>query len=92
VAFRRKAGNILEIEKFGDLWTGSPVLKKVRDTAVEARARLDKHENGQYFTFCMGVAETQAGDPLAMYPQAEVNAKAIRRHYEQLRIEERKPA
>jgi hypothetical protein len=30
----------------------------------------------------MGTAEAQTGDPLALYPQAEINAKAIRRYYE----------
>ena len=56
--------------------------------AVTARKRLDDHPNGRYFTFCLGVAETQVGDPLAMYPQAEINAKAVRRHYELLKIED----
>lgn len=86
VAFRRSAGNLLETENLKELWSQSPELREVRDLAVEARRRLDKHENGQYFTFCLGVAETQTGDPLAIYPQAEINAKAVRRHYELLQI------
>jgi MoaA/NifB/PqqE/SkfB family radical SAM enzyme len=90
VAWRKSAGNILEVENLKELWTGSPVLNHVRDTAVEVRQKLDKHENGKYFTFCMGVAETQTGDPQALYPQAEINAKAVRRHFELLQIGESK--
>ena len=86
VAFRRSAGNILEVDDFGQLWTQSPVLNEVRDLSVQAREKLDKHEDGAFFTFCLGVAETQEGDPLAMYPQAELNAKAVRRSYELLQI------
>lgn len=86
VAFRRKAGNILEVDDFGELWNRSPVLNEVRDLSVEAREKLDKHEDGAFFTFCLGVAEVQEGDPLAMYPQAELNAKAVRRSYELLQI------
>lgn len=86
VAFRRKAGNILEIDDLATVWRGSPVLQEVRDLAVAARERLDEHPDGQYFVFCLGVAELQTGDPLGVYPQAEVNAKAVRRHYELLQI------
>jgi MoaA/NifB/PqqE/SkfB family radical SAM enzyme len=86
VAFRRKVANILEIDRLEDVWMTSPILKEVRDSAVEIRSRLNQHENGPYFTFCMGVAETQAGSPLAMYPQAEINAKAVRRAYDLLQV------
>ncbi|HEX5045410.1 MAG TPA: radical SAM protein [Candidatus Polarisedimenticolaceae bacterium] len=86
VAFRRKVANILEIESLHQIWHTSPVLNGVRDLAVEARQRLDQHENGPYFTFCMGVAEAQLGDPLAIYPQADINAKAVKRAYTLLQI------
>ena len=52
-----------------------------------ATRRLERHPDGHFFSgFCLGVAETQTGDPLALYPQAEVNAKAVRRNYELLQI------
>lgn len=86
VALRRKVGNILEIDDLSEVWHGSPVLKEVRDLSVEARERLDKHPDGKYFIFCLGVAENQTGDPLGLYPQAQINAKAVRRHYELLQI------
>jgi MoaA/NifB/PqqE/SkfB family radical SAM enzyme len=88
VAFRRPAGNILQVAKIADIWKSSPVFGEVRDLAVKVRNKLDEHENGPYFAFCLGVAETQTGDPLAMYPQAELNAKAVKRHYELLQIED----
>jgi radical SAM protein with 4Fe4S-binding SPASM domain len=92
VAFRRSAGNILEIERLEEVWRKSPVLNEVRDLSVQVRNKLDEHENGKYFTFCLGVAETQTGDPMGMYPQAELNARAVRRHYELLQIEDPKAA
>jgi MoaA/NifB/PqqE/SkfB family radical SAM enzyme len=88
VAFRRQVANILEIDSLKEVWTDSPVLHEVRDLAVEARDRLDERPDGAYFQFCLGVAETQLGDPLAVYPQAEINAKAIKRAYEVIRIED----
>jgi MoaA/NifB/PqqE/SkfB family radical SAM enzyme len=89
VAFRRNAGNVLEIDDLPALWRESPVLNEVRDLTVKARAKLDSHENGQYFSsFCLGVAEVQTGDPLALYPQVELNTESVKRHYELLQIGE----
>ena len=86
VAFRRPVANILEIESLGVIWKQSPVLKEVRDLAVEARTKLNGRENGQYVQFCLGVAEKQVGDPLGIYPQADINANAVKRAYELLQI------
>jgi MoaA/NifB/PqqE/SkfB family radical SAM enzyme len=88
IALRRKVANILEIKGLDQIWSSSPVLLDVRQLAVDARKRLDQHDNGPYFSFCPGVAEVQTGDPLQIYPQAEENARAVRRHYELLQIEE----
>ncbi len=86
VAFRRPVANILEIENFGVIWGQSPVLKEVRQLAVDARRKLNGLDNGQYFQFCLGVAEKQVGDPLGIYPQADINANAVKRAYELLQI------
>jgi MoaA/NifB/PqqE/SkfB family radical SAM enzyme len=86
VAFRRAIANILEIDSLSVLWGASPVLKEVRDLAVDARRKLDKLENGQYFQFCLGVADKQVGDPLGIYPQADINARAVKRSYDLLQI------
>jgi MoaA/NifB/PqqE/SkfB family radical SAM enzyme len=88
VAFRRKVANILEVDDLRPLWDSSPVLNEVRDLSVQARQVLDARPqgDGQYFTFCLGVAELQTGSPLGIYPQAEINAKAVRRNYELLQI------
>ena len=88
VAFRRKIANIKEVASLHDIWGGSPVLNDVRDLAVDARTKLNKIEGGQYFQFCLGVAEKQVGDPLGIYPQSELNAKSVRRSYELLQIGE----
>jgi MoaA/NifB/PqqE/SkfB family radical SAM enzyme len=86
VAFRRPVANILEIDSLGAIWGSSPVLKEVRDLAVDARRKLNTLEDGPYIQFCLGVAEKQVGDPLGLYPQAEINAKAVKRSYELLQI------
>ena len=86
VAFRRPVANILEIDSLSAIWSTSPVLKEVRDLAVDARTKLNGLEAGQYFQFCLGVAEKQVGDPLGIYPQADINAKAVKRSYELLQI------
>jgi len=88
VAFRRPIANVLEIGSFHDIWGTSPVLNEVRQLAVDARTKLNNLENGEYFQFCLGVAEKQVGDPLGVYPQADLNAKAVRRSYELLQIGE----
>jgi MoaA/NifB/PqqE/SkfB family radical SAM enzyme len=90
VALRRSAGNLLEIDDLPALWRDSQVLNEVRDLTVKARTMLDAHEDGEYFSgFCLGVAEVQTGDPLGLYPQVELNTRAVRRHYELLQIEDR---
>jgi MoaA/NifB/PqqE/SkfB family radical SAM enzyme len=87
VAFRRKIANVLEIDELARVWRQSPVLHEVRDLAVRATRVVSEHPDGAFLSgFCLGVAETQTGDPLAIYPQAEVNAKAVRRNYELLQI------
>ena len=86
VAFRRQVANILEIDNLEQVWWTSPVLQEVRDLSGQAARKLRRHPDGEYYQFCLGVAETQTGDPLAIYPQVEVNAKAVKRTYELLKI------
>jgi MoaA/NifB/PqqE/SkfB family radical SAM enzyme len=90
VALRRPAANILEIEDLRTVWFGSSVLNEVRELSLVARKQLDRRPEGKYYTFCLGVAELQTGDPLGLYPQAELNAKAVQRSYELLQIGESK--
>jgi MoaA/NifB/PqqE/SkfB family radical SAM enzyme len=87
VAFRRKIANVLEVDDLRSLWARSPVLHEIRDLNREAKRAVVRHPDGPYFMgFCLGVAEKQTGDPLGMYPQAEINARAVRRNYELLQI------
>jgi radical SAM protein with 4Fe4S-binding SPASM domain len=88
VALRKKVLNLMEIDDFQKSWEESPVLKETRDMAVAARKKLDKHPDGKYFIFCPGTARLQTGDELGLYPQAELNAKAIRRYYDLLEIKD----
>jgi MoaA/NifB/PqqE/SkfB family radical SAM enzyme len=88
VALRRKICNVLEIADLTEVWRGSPVLAEIRRLNVEAARRLARRPDGKYYEFCLGVAETQTGDPLAIYPQVEINARAKKRHFELLQIGE----
>jgi MoaA/NifB/PqqE/SkfB family radical SAM enzyme len=87
VAFRRKIANILEIDSLHEIWGDSPVLTEIRDLSIRAKDKLKKMPDGEFYTFCLGVAETQMGDPLAIYPQVDINAKATKRAYRLLQID-----
>jgi MoaA/NifB/PqqE/SkfB family radical SAM enzyme len=86
VQWRRKAGNIKELASLKDMWHTSPVLIEVRKTAVEMADRLRDQEHsggsGGFCNFCLGVADLQAGDPKAYYPQAAKNAEFRKQAYE----------
>jgi len=78
VQWRRKAGNILEVEDLRSFWGSSPVLQEVRKIAEEIpQTTLKNFEHGAFTMFCAGVAEVQSGDPRNLYPQVKTNA-AIR--------------
>ena len=84
---RRNIGNMLEIDSLEEVWKTSPVLSEVRDMAVGMSKKIAKHKDGAFFSgYCMGLAETQTGDPMEVYPQVELNARAVRRNYELLQI------
>ncbi len=88
VQWRRKAGNVLDVDDLAALWRQSPVLQEVRHLAEEVtRTTLKGCESGDFCTFCLGVAEIQTGSPLQMYPQALANARAKSRSFK-----EREPA
>ena len=78
VQWRRKVGNITEVEDLRTLWRSSPVLQEVRRIAEEIpQTTLKEFEHGAFAMFCAGVAEIQSGDPRSLYPQVKTNA-AIR--------------
>ncbi len=86
VQWRRKAGNIKDVESLKDLWHTSPVLIDVRKTAVEMADRLREQQHsggsGGFCNFCLGVADLQTGDPMAYYAQAAKNAEFRKQAYE----------
>lgn len=92
VQWRRKVGNVLDVEDLGALWEASPVLTEVRQVALDLPSgTLSGCESGEFCTFCPGVAEVQSGDPLRMYPQALANARAKARSFEKRGQEQQTP-
>jgi MoaA/NifB/PqqE/SkfB family radical SAM enzyme len=91
VQWRRKAGNIREIDDLRTLWLESPVLKEVRRIAEEIpQTTLKGFEHGAFAHFCAGVAEVQTGDPRNLYPQVRTNAQIrAAKHQELLTIRSR---
>jgi radical SAM protein with 4Fe4S-binding SPASM domain len=84
VAWRRRVANIKEIGSLKEIWQSSPVLIEVRRAAVEVGQTLLKQQNsGSHCNFCLGVADTQTGDPLSYYPQAAKNAGFRKQAYEE---------
>ena len=86
VQWRRKVANIKEVTSLKEIWHTSPVLIEVRKTAVDMADKLREmhHEgkSGGFCNFCLGVADLQAGDPTAYYPQAAKNADFRKQAYE----------
>ncbi|HEU4402553.1 MAG TPA: radical SAM protein [Candidatus Polarisedimenticolia bacterium] len=86
VQWRRKAGNIKELDRLHDMWRNSPVLIEVRKTAVEMTGKLQgEHKSGGaggFCNFCLGVADLQTGDPMSLYPQTLKNAEFRKQAYE----------
>jgi MoaA/NifB/PqqE/SkfB family radical SAM enzyme len=76
VQWRRKAGNIMDVQDLRSLWRTSPVLNEVRKIAEEIpQSTLKEFEHGAFASFCAGVAEVQTGDPRNIYPQVRTNAE-----------------
>ncbi|MBI3447614.1 MAG: radical SAM protein [Acidobacteria bacterium] len=76
VQWRRKAGNIKDVDDLRSFWRVSPVLNEVRRIAEEIPlTTLKDFEFGRFASFCAGVAEVQTGDPKNIYPQLRANAE-----------------
>jgi MoaA/NifB/PqqE/SkfB family radical SAM enzyme len=93
VQWRRKAGNIKEVEDLRSFWRTSPVLNEVRRIAEEIPlTTLKDFEHGAFASFCAGVAEVQTGDPKNIYPQLRANAQVrAARHAQFVTIQSRQP-
>ena len=82
VQWRRKVANILEISSLREVWRGSSVLKEVRQVAEAIpKTTLKNSDLGEFTAFCAGVAWLQTGDPMKMYPQAELVASYRKKAY-----------
>ena len=64
VALRRKVGNVHE-HSIEEIWNESKELENIREMAFKAHELKEK--NG-FSGFCPGLAETNTGDPLGIYP------------------------
>ncbi len=74
--WRRKLGNIKE-QTIQQIWETSPMLKQVRQLAIDAEGALRKQtEAWQYVTHCLGTAEQETGDPLQLGEQTILDAEA----------------
>jgi MoaA/NifB/PqqE/SkfB family radical SAM enzyme len=83
VQLRRKVANIKELKSLDEIWRTSPVLKEVRQIAVDIpQETLKRSEIGAFTQFCAGVADLQTGDAKALYPQAAKNAEFRKKAYD----------
>lgn len=87
VAWRRRLGNIEEIEDFASFWRTAPVapLTEVRRIADELpRTTLAASEEASYAAFCPGAAERETGSPFSLGEVArrsgEIRRAAHRRY------------
>jgi radical SAM protein with 4Fe4S-binding SPASM domain len=83
VQWRRRVANIKDVAALRDIWRTSPVLIEVRQAAVDmARKLAQEAPAGSHCNFCLGVADLQTGDAMALYPQAAKNAAFRKQAYE----------
>lgn len=78
VQWRRSVGNV-HTQSLSEIWRGSAVLDEVRGLGVEVKKLVDGHgARGAAMGFCPGMASTQTGSPLKIYPAAARKANAHR--------------
>jgi len=71
VQWRTPVGN-LHRERIGAIWSGSPRLDRVRETAEQAKRLVESYgETGRLMNYCIGEAVCRTGSPLQVYPTAE---------------------
>src|SRR5262249_28958053 len=77
VQWRRAAGNLHE-QRIGEIWARSRGLADVRALTVAIKQRLSGEADASLFNFCPGLAESTAGDALAIYDGAHQRASVLR--------------
>ncbi len=77
VQWRRPVGN-LHHQSIREIWSGNAALGEVRALTADVKRRLDASygSDGMLLGFCPGSAVTRTGDPLAVYPEAELRMEA----------------
>ena len=77
VQWRRPVGNLHQ-QPIREIWTGSAGLREVRELTARAKEVVDAQGlAGPLLNFCPGLAETRAGDPLQVYPDAVRRAEVL---------------
>ncbi|HVG10016.1 MAG TPA: radical SAM protein [Thermoanaerobaculia bacterium] len=72
VQWRRSVGN-LHRQSIREIWTGSADLQEVRGITAEAKRVVEGYgPSGAFLNFCPGSAAVRTGDPLQVYPEAEL--------------------
>jgi mycofactocin biosynthetic radical S-adenosylmethionine protein MftC len=72
VQWRRSVGN-LHRQSIREIWTGSEGLREVRGITAEAKRVVESYgPSGAFLNFCPGSAAVRTGDPLQIYPEAEL--------------------
>ncbi len=70
VQWRRPVGN-LHRDRVSDIWSDSPELEDVRNTAIAARKLVENQgRGGRLMSYCIGEAVCQTNSPLSVYDNA----------------------
>ncbi len=78
VQWRRPVGN-LHRESIKDIWSHSGELRRIREQLITLKRLVDRYEGGRLMGFCAGRAQEETGDPLRVYPLAELRLQLRRR-------------
>jgi radical SAM protein with 4Fe4S-binding SPASM domain len=77
VQWRRPVGNLHE-SSIVEIWAKSKGLQEVRELTTEVKRRIDAYgPSGSFLNFCPGSAVTRTGDPLSIYPEAELRRETM---------------
>ena len=77
VQWRRPVGNLHQ-QSILDIWSGSRGLVEVRELATAVSSRLAREgSSAAFLNFCPGNAESATGDPLAIYPAAQLRREVM---------------
>jgi len=78
----RNLGNVRE-QSLDEIWNGSQELQKVRQIAADVQSDvIPKQEDGNFMSWCPATAESVTGDAKQVYRSSLLNAKYMKKAYE----------